>query len=78
METPQTPNPRRRRPFSALVDGLTGTHKVPKPADSMLNIEAGEGALRPPSDPPAFRAAEQSAEGRGRPRPEPWPRCSRG
>ena len=27
-----------------------------KPAHATLNIAAGEGVLRPPSDPPAFRA----------------------
>ena len=62
----------------ARTRGLSHARKVRKPAHATFNVAAGEGVLRPPSDPPAYRAAERSAEGRGRPRPEPRPRCSRG
>ena len=78
METPPTRDFRWRRPSGALPQGLAHALKVRKPAHATLNVAAGEGALRPPSDPPAFRAAEQSADGRGRPRSEPRQRCGRG
>ena len=67
METPPTRDSRRRRPSGALAGGLSGTLKVPKPAHATFNVAAGEGVLRPPSDPPAFRAAAAAAGGRGGP-----------
>ena len=67
-----------RRASRQPGNSLSAASKVRKPADSMFNIEAGEGVLRPPSDPPAYRAAERSADGRGRLRPEHPPRCGRG
>ena len=54
METPPTRDAQRRKPSGAPLRGLSGTLKVCKPGDSVLNTEAGEGMLRPPSNPQPF------------------------
>ena len=77
MEIPPTRDSRRREPSGALVGGLSGTLKVRKPAHAMLNIAAGEGMLRPPSNPrPVAPLAEQRTCGDEA--PEPRLRCDRG
>ena len=61
------------RRHRVLADGLN----VRKPAHAMLNIEAGEGMPRPPSNP---RPAAPLPEPRTRRRdaPEPRLRCAHG
>ena len=78
METPPTRDSQGRTPSGALAQGLADGLEVRKPAHATLNVAAGEGVLRPPSDPPAFRAAERSADGRGTPLHESQRRCGRG
>ena len=77
MEIPPTGDSRRRKASGALAGGLSGTLEVRKPAHAMLNIAAGEGLLRPPSNPrPVAPLAEQRM--RGGEAPEPRLRCDRG
>ena len=62
-----------RRPGNSPSDGS----KAGKPAHAMLNIAAGEGMLRPPSDPrPVAPLPEQRT--RGGDAPEPRRRCAHG
>ena len=77
METPPTRDSQRRKPSGALPQGLADSLKVRKPAHAMLNIAAGEGMLRPPSNPrPVAPLAEQRT--RGGEAPEPRFRCAHG
>ena len=63
----------RHRQDRGLADAL----EVRKPAHAMLNIAAGEGMLRPPSNPrPVAPLAEQRP--RGGEAPEPRRRCAHG
>ena len=62
-----------RRPGNSPLDASNEG----KPAHAMLNIAAGEGLLRPPSNPrPVASLAEQRT--RGGEAPEPRLRCDRG
>ena len=77
METPPIRDSRCQKPSGPLIRGLSGTLKVRKPAHAMLNIAAGEGMLRPPSNPrPVAPLAEQRT--RGGEAPEPRRRCAHG
>ena len=74
METLPTRDSQRRRPPGALALGLADGLKVRKPAHAMLNIAAGEGMLRPPSNPrPVAPLTEQRT--RGGEAPAPRRRC---
>ena len=77
METPPTRDSQRRKPSGALARGLAHALKVRKPADSVLNTEAGEGMLRPPSNPRPF-APLNDQRTRGGEAPEPRLRCACG
>ena len=70
METSSTRDSRRRRPSGALAGGLSGTLKVPKPADAVLTVEhCGLARGRyAPLRPPASRAGARAAAGTDRPR----------
>ena len=75
METPPTRDSQRGKASGALAQGLAHALKVRKPAHAMLNIAAGEGELRPPSNPrPVASLAEQRT--RGGDAPEPRRRCA--
>ena len=77
METPPTRDSQRRKLSGALVRGLAHALKVREPAHAMLKIAAGEGMLRPPSNPRAVAPlAEQRT--RGGEAPEPRRRCAHG
>ena len=70
METPPTRDSQRRKPSGALAPGLAHGLKVRKPAHAMLNIAAGEGMLRPPSNPrPVASLTEQRTRGGEAPEP---------
>ena len=67
----------RRSSRGAPADTAESRSSGQEPADAVLNTAAWQGGRCAPLRPPAFRAAERSADGRGRPRPEPRRRCAR-
>ena len=68
----------RARSSRAAANGTAaGRSDWQEPADAVLNTAAWQGGRCAPLRPPASRAAERSADGRGRPRLEPRRRCAR-
>ena len=77
MEIPSSRDSCLRSPSGALAGGLSGTLKVRKPADAVLNTAAWQGDAAPPLEPPASRAGGGAADGRETPPPEPRRECAR-
>ena len=78
MEIPSSRDFCLRSPSGALGGGLSCALEVRKPAHATFNVAAGEGVLRPPSEPPACRVAARAAGRPVSPPREPRQRPARG